>query len=286
MPQEFRFAKYQGCGNDFIIRDETEGPTTSDSVRSRLAKELCDRHFKIGADGVMFIERAEGVDGSMRLFEPAGNEADMCGNGVRCVASYLMSKLGKDEVDILTRDGVKHIVRVGDEFRVDMGIVRTDRASLKQYIKDAGNASDSMLDFAVRAGKKTLKGAVVNTGEPHIVVLTEDLSKEDVRALGEQVNADKERFPTGINLNMVQVVDPHGIKIRTYERGVYDETLACGTGATAGAAVAVMLGWVQPGQVEVEARGGRITIELGKDGRAFMTGPARLEFEGKLSADL
>lgn len=277
-----RFVKYQGCGNDFIIKDEMEGPATPDKVRSRLAVELCDRHFRVGADGLIFVEKAKGVDGSMRLFEPAGNEADMCGNGIRCLASYLMDKLGKDKVDILTRDGVKHVVRVGDEFRVDMGVVRIDRASLKGYLSDRGKPSDSMLKFSVVVGRRTLRGAVVNSGEPHIVVRTGDVSREDLRSLGERVNADRSRFPTGVNLNMVEVTGPHSIKIRTYERGVYDETLACGTGATAGAAVALLLGWVKPGQVKVEARGGLIMIDLRDDRRAFMTGPARMEFEGIL----
>lgn len=286
MKRDFRFSKYQGCGNDFIIGDELSGPVTSDAVRSRLAKELCDRHFKVGADGVIFVEKAGGVDGSMRLFEPAGNEADMCGNGIRCVASFLMQKLGKESVDILTRDGIKHIVRMGDQFRVDMGIVRTDRASLGQYVSDPGAPSDSMLAFSVRAGRRTLKGAIVNSGEPHIVIKTKDVAGEDIRTLGESVNSDKTRFPTGVNLNMVQVVGPHSIKIRTYERGVYDETLACGTGATAGAAVSVLLGWVEPGKVEVEARGGRMSIELTDDGRAFMTGPATMEFEGIVRVEL
>jgi diaminopimelate epimerase len=143
-----------------------------------------------------------------------------------------------------------------------------------------------MLAFSVRAGKRALKGAIVNSGEPHIVVRTDDLSGEDVRALGEAVNADKSRFPTGVNLNMVEVAGPHSIKIRTYERGVYDETLACGTGATAGAAVSLLLGWVKPGPVAVETRGGRMSIELSEDKRAFMTGPARLEFEGTVPVDL
>lgn len=286
MRRDFSFVKYQGCGNDFIIRDELAGPTTPDRARSKLARELTERHFKVGADGVIFIEKAKGVDGSMRLFEPAGNEADMCGNGIRCVASYLMDKLGKDAVEVLTRDGVKRIVRVGDQFRVDMGIVRTDRASLRQYFTDTGPSDDSMLAFSVRAGKRALNGAIVNSGEPHIVVRTDDLSGEDVRALGEAVNADKSRFPTGVNLNMLEVAGPHSIKIRTYERGVYDETLACGTGATAGAAVSLLLGWVKPGPVAVETRGGRMSIELSEDKRAFMTGPARLEFEGTVPVDL
>jgi diaminopimelate epimerase len=284
MKYDIKFVKYQGCGNDFIIKDEMEGKTTPDSDRSKLARKLCDRHFKIGADGVMFIERARGVDASMRLFEPAGNEADMCGNGIRCVASYLTDKLGKSEVDILTRDGVKHIVRKGDSFTVDLGLVRTQRKDLKDYISDKGKAGDSMMKLEVVAGRRVLRGSLVNSGEPHLVMRTADLSSLAVRDIGDKVNKNLKRFPKGVNLNFVRLVGPHEISIRTYERGVYDETLACGTGATASAAVALMLGWVKPGLVNVLVRGGRLKIKIDEDGRARMTGPAEMEFEGALNA--
>src|SRR4030042_3553657 len=111
MRKKLRFTKYHGCGNDFIVIDEVDGTRTPDKLRSRLATMLCDRRFQIGADGVIFVEKARGVDGSMRHFEPAGNEADMCGNGIRCVASYLSEKLGKSHVKVLTRDGGKGRVK-------------------------------------------------------------------------------------------------------------------------------------------------------------------------------
>src|SRR5512137_1298037 len=168
MKNDFQFFKYHGCGNDFIIKDEMDSRPTPDKMRSKLAKSLTNRNFNIGADGILFIEKAEGVDASMRLFEPAGNEADMCGNGIRCIAAYLADKLGKDEVDILTRDGVKHIVRVGDEFRVDMGIVRWRRSDLDAYVTEKGRSSDSMLKFEVRASGRKFNASIVNTGEPHI----------------------------------------------------------------------------------------------------------------------
>jgi diaminopimelate epimerase len=284
MKHDFRFVKYQGCGNDFIIKDELEGRRTPDRYRSVLAKTLCDRHFKVGADGVIFLERARGVDGSMRLFEPAGNEADMCGNGIRCIAAYLTQKLGKSEVDVLTRDGVKHIVRKCDSYTVEMGLIRTNRNDLKEYISDKGKARDSMMDIEIKAGRKVLRGSLVNSGEPHFVSKTNDLASLDVKEIGDSVNRNRKRFPKGVNLNFVQVIRPHTISIRTYERGVYDETLACGTGATASAAVALMLGWVKPGLVEVKVRGGILEIKVNKNRRAFMTGPAEAEFEGVLKA--
>jgi diaminopimelate epimerase len=281
MKRDFKFVKYHGCGNDFIIRDEINTKPTPDVIRSRMAKELTDRNFEVGADGILFLEKAKGVDASMRLFEPAGNEADMCGNGIRCIAAYLTQKLGKNEVDILTRDGVKHVVKVGDEFRVDMGIVRFRRQDLKGYVKDKGRSSDSMLDFSVDVNERTLRGAIVNAGEPHIVVRSKDLEALDMDEIGDSLNDDTRRFPKGVNINFVQTTGPHTILVRTYERGVYHETMACGTGATAAAAVSLMLRWVRPGTVNVVARGGKLRIDIDSDNRATMTGPAVAVYEGK-----
>ncbi|MBU0685852.1 MAG: diaminopimelate epimerase [Thermoplasmatota archaeon] len=286
MKYDFRFVKYQGCGNDFIIKDEMEGPVTPDSDRSKLARKLCDRHFKVGADGVIFIEKAEGVHGSMRLFEPAGNEADMCGNGLRCVAAYVANKLGKDAVDILTKDGVKQVTHAGGQYRANMGSVRTGTKDLREYIPGRLSVKDGLIVIPLDSTERSLSGYVVNSGEPHVVVRSEHLGSENVRMIGDLVNGDRTRFPDGININFVQVVGDHEIKVRTYERGVYNETMACGTGATASAFVAHTLGWVKPGIVTVHALGGDIGIEFAKDGNAYMTGPAVAEFEGKLVAEV
>jgi diaminopimelate epimerase len=205
----------------------------------------------------------------------------MCGNGIRCIAAYLAAKLGKDKVDILTRDGVKHVVREGEEYRADMGVIRTRRADLKGYITDKGRGSDSMLDFSVRAKGRVFKGSVVNSGEPHIVVRTRRIDSIDIDGIGESLNNDKKRFPQGVNINFVQATSSHTIMVRTYERGVYRETLACGTGSTAAAAVSLMLGWIKPGIVNVITRGGRIKIRVDPDGRATMTGPAVCVYEGR-----
>lgn len=285
MKGEFHFVKYQGLGNDFILKDELNGPTTPDYLRSRLAKRLCDRHFWIGADGILFVERAPRVDGSMRLFEPAGNEADMCGNGLRCVASYLMDKLEKDEVDVLTGDGVKHVTRAGRGYAADMGLVRWLRKDLRRYVSDRGKPSDSMLRFELRLSGHAVNASFLNTGEPHLVVLTDDLESVDMNAVGEEVNRDRKRFPKYVNINFMQVTGPRSISIRTYERGVFAETMACGTGATACSSAAILLGLVKRGPVKVKTRGGVATVTLESDGRATMTGPASKVFEGWLKLD-
>ncbi len=286
MRKRLSFTKYQGCGNDFIIIDEMKGKPTPDRIRSHLAAILCDRHFQIGADGVLFIEKAEGADGSMRLFEPAGNEADMCGNGIRCVAAYLSSRLRRPNVLILTRDGIKDVRKTRSGYRVGMGKIRCTVGALQAYCADEGELTDSTLYVVVAADKRKLAGALVNTGEPHLVFRSRDIDREDVVGIGEAINHDRNRFPGGVNVNFVEPVGQHEIRIRTYERGVYDETLACGTGATASAGVALKKKWVKPGPVKVRPRGGCITIEVGPDDVAYMTGPATKVYSGVIEVQL
>lgn len=282
MKRELKFTKFHGCGNDFIIVDEMHGRKTTDTERSRLARMLTDRHFGIGADGMIFVERARGVDGLMRLFEPAGNEADMCGNGMRCLGAYLMDTLGKDLVDVLSKDGVKRIARDGRGYSVEMGRVRTSGRHLRSYYAGVRHDSDSMMHVRISAGGRSLTGALVNSGEPHFVSRTRDLASLRVSEIGDAVNSDKRVFPRGVNLDFVRVTSPHTIRIRTYERGVFGETLACGTGATASAGVSAMLGWVRPGPVTVVTEGGRIQVSFRDEGSAVMTGPAVRVFEGTL----
>ncbi|HEX9907737.1 MAG TPA: diaminopimelate epimerase [Thermoplasmata archaeon] len=283
---DFRFQKYHGCGNDFIIIDEMRGRRTPDMHRGKIAQRLCNRHLQVGADGVIFVERAPGVHGSMRLFEPAGNEADMCGNGLRCVAAYLTEKLKRKNVDILTRDGIKRVSRKGKEYIADMGIVRTMRKDLGHYLSDTGNPQDSMLRFSLDCHDRKLDCSILNSGEPHIVVATDDLDAVDLVAIGEEVNSQRRRFPHGVNLNFLEVTGPHEISVRTYERGVYDETLACGTGVTACSAAASLLGLVDKGTVTVRTTGGTIRIDLDDSGRALMTGPAVKVFEGRVRVEV
>ncbi len=280
MRQRIVFEKYHGCGNDFIIKDELKGPKTPDRIRSRIAKSMCDRHFSVGADGVIFVEKAKRCDGAMRLFEPAGNEADMCGNGLRCVAAFLMERTRKSTVRVMTQDGVKVVKRAASQYKVDMGPVRVGAEFLKDYIADAKKPSADLMNIEVPTGGRRASGSIISTGEPHIVVRTKGLTSVEMRKIGSIVNADHRRFPKGVNINFVEVVRPGEIKVRTYERGVYDETLACGTGATASAAVALLRGWVRQRRVKVDALGGCLTIDLPKDGRAYMTGPAVKVFEG------
>lgn len=286
MKREFRFLKYQACGNDFILRDERSDAPTPDTERGIIAKMLCSRNFQVGADGLLFVESAEGADGSMRLFEPDGKEADMCGNGLRCVAAHLMSDLGREMVNVLTRDGVKRVTRVGESYRVDMGPVRSSAEDLEGYLSTRADGEERPAKVVLDVGGRQIEGHMVNTGEPHVVVFTSNLDGEDVQEVGARIGRDLSKFPKATNVDFVQVSGPNEIRLRTYERGVFGETLACGTGATASAAVSIMLGLVRQGPVTVEVRGGQMIVEVDERMRAFMTGPAVLVFEGTLMIDL
>ncbi len=280
------FFKYQGCGNDFVIVDEMTTHPTADRMRGILATKLCDRHFGIGADGLIFLEPADDCDGAMRLFEPAGNEAEMCGNGLRCVAAFLSTSSAKDEFAILTPDGIKRVAKTGDEYRADMGPIRFLRGDLQQYIKDDGKPTDSMMDFPLYDDSSAPRASMLSTGEPHIVVFTDDISSVNIAEIGASLNADRDRFPLGVNINFVQEIGPDEMTIRTYERGVYDETMACGTGATACAAASILSGRTASRIVNVITRGGRLRIEVARDGHAFMTGPAIMVFTGRIEVDI
>lgn len=287
MMRHLDFVKYQGCGNDFVIVDEMDGNRTDDGIRSKLAKRVCDRHFGVGADGLIFVEPREGCDGSMRLFESAGNEADMCGNGLRCVASFISYRNGngKDTMLIMTRDGAKEVTSDGELFTADMGPVRTRRKHLAEYVTDPGDPDDSMLEFTIECCGARWSGSILNTGEPHIVIFGDDISSVDLTRAGTEVNSDRARFPKNVNVNFAQKIGPDTIGIRTYEREIFEETMACGTGATACAAAAVMKEVVGGSSVTVETRGGPLVIRLTADGRALMTGPAVRVFSGSVDVD-
>ena len=131
-----------------------------------------------------------------------------------------------------------------------------------------------------------MRGSLVNSGEPHFVVKTKDVDAARVREIGDAINKDTALFPRGVNIDLVEAVGPSRIKVRTYERGVYDETLACGTGATASAAVALLRGWVKKRQVKVDTVGGCLRIDVDADGTTYMTGPAERVFEGRIRIDV
>ncbi len=252
------FNKYQGAGNDFIIIDNRRSILNPSD--SKLINRLCDRRFGIGADGLILISADPEVDFEMKYFNSDGKIGSMCGNGGRCTAHFAFKYgiAGKKQ-RFLAFDGI-HQAEVTDD------IVRLQMADVNEYKIIDGNY-------------------FINTGSPHYVVFTSEIDKMDVNEEGKRLRWAPQFAPGGTNVNFVEKTDK-SLYIRTFERGVEEETLACGTGVTASAIASVLKGHFDTGCVNVRARGGNLKVEFDikkeKVTNIWLTGPATFVFEGKI----
>ena len=262
------FAKYEGAGNDFILIDNRDGGFTPGA--ERIAR-LCDRHFGIGADGLMTLARSAEIDCSMRYFNADGSEGEMCGNGARCFALFAQHLgIGGETKYFDAADGL-HTARIcrtkGVRGEIELGMIAVRE---------------------IRAGGGWW---FLNTGVPHYVEFVDDLQSVDVVGRGRAIRRDTVRFPQGTNVNFVQVTGDGAIRMRTYERGVENETLACGTGATAAAIVTNFV--LQPGTAhyEISVPGGALAVRFSHEPGTQtytdirLTGPARRVFGGEFDSE-
>jgi diaminopimelate epimerase len=258
---QLNFHKYQGTGNDFILADNRKheySSLTTDQIRS-----LCDRRFGIGADGLMLLNTKEGYDFEMKYYNADGREGSMCGNGGRCMVKFAWH-LG------MHRDLYKFIASDGEhEAEIDMdGIVSLRMKDVERIQKIHG-------DF------------ILNTGSPHYVKLVDDVMNLDVYKKGRDIRFSKDYELEGINVNFVEQSNSvDKILVRTYERGVEDETYSCGTGVTA-AAIVCFHNENGFNDVEVKTLGGNLTVEYDRlDDEKFVNiwlcGPAEKVYEGKV----
>ena len=268
------FAKLHGNGNDFILIDEVSRELVAESAKRRFAIACCRRSFGIGADGVLFLVNSQRADLGMRLFQPDGSEAEMCGNGIRCIAKYAWETgcVGQS-FDVETLAGIIPVqVRERDGgfwAKVDMGAPKFDRPSIPAC--GSGDFINEMIgDFAVSA---------VNTGVPHAVIFVDDIEIDIHDAA--PVIRHCSLFPQGANVNFVKAGS--SLQIRTFERGVEDETFSCGTGAVASASVARRLGLVGD-EVLVKTKGGPLIITFERD-KAFMEGPAVTVYSAEMDEE-
>ncbi len=258
---KLKFYKYQGAGNDFILVDNRK--LTTDHEQPELISRLCHRHFGIGADGIMFLQNREGYDFEMVYYNADGQPSSMCGNGGRCISAFAKS-LGiiETEANFLAVDG-PHYAKISEQ---------GTWVSLK------------MID--VSEIKKDGEAWVINTGSPHYITMAEGLKNKDVFHEGKLIRYNETYRKEGININFVEDLGEH-YYVRTYERGVEDETFACGTGATA-VALAMARQRNQTGNIitPIEVLGGRLTIRFNSDGlnftNIFLEGPAEFVFEGDI----
>lgn len=267
------FAKLHGNGNDFIVIDEYHKLVIPDDMKGQFAASYCDRRFGIGADGVIFIMKSAKDDLRMRLFQPDESEAEMCGNGIRCLAKAA-SDAGYVRQSCTVETLAGSIGVAMDS--TDDGFSATVTMTLPQFDRKdipatgTGEYKEHIGDYDVYA---------VNTGVPHAVIIVDDVDAIDIAKVAPAIRHHP-TFPKGANVNFVEKTSEGSIRIRTFERGVEDETLSCGTGATASAAVMNRLGLT--GDVaEVETRGGPLTIYL--RGGTKMQGPAVTVFTGVIS---
>ena len=263
------FTKMNGAGNDFVMLDNR---SLQHSLDKAAIARICDRHRGVGGDGLIAVEPAtDGADFKMRYYNADGGEAEMCGNGARCFARFASRVSGKTgAVKFETLAGVIGAELIGDNVRLSMS-------------KPHSYAAPTELDVA---GEK-LTVHFLNTGVPHAVVFVQDLENTDIAKLGRALRYHPHFAPKGTNANFIGELPGGGISIRTYERGVEDETLACGTGLTAAAILwARKTGAASP--VSVLVRGGdtlQVGFETDGDGwkNVTLTGPADFTFDGQVA---
>ena len=263
------FVKMAAAGNDFIVIDNRKGILKKGLPG--LAKKLCDRKFSVGGDGILLLEKSRKAHIRMRIFNPDGSEADMCGNGVRCLAKFAAkNKIVKNHHRIETGAGIIEAEVKGDVVKAHL----TDPKDFQAGVRLDVNGRHEELYF-------------INTGVPHVVLFEPSLEEISVRERGRQIRTHRRFAPRGTNVNFVKVGKNNSIDVRTYERGVEDETQACGTGSTASALVSARLkGLVSP--VKVHTTGGEVLKVYFKNGagswkNVYLEGPVRENFEGRVT---
>ena len=263
------FTKMSGAGNDFILVDNREGRI---SLTPEQVGRLCHRQFGIGADGVMLlIPCTSGVaEWAWQFYNSDGSDAEMCGNGARCFARYIQRLVGSQgRTSFETLAGVIRAEFIGDDVHVNL----TAPHGLR-------------LQERIQTKKGVVEISSLNTGVPHAVIFVEDADRAMVEEVGSEIRFHEHFKPKGTNVNFVQVRGKNSIRVRTYERGVEGETLACGTGLTAAALVgSVIHGFTPPVTVHVQG-GDTLQVSFRREGLDFkdvgLTGPATFVFEGKM----
>lgn len=268
------FYKTSGAGNDFIIIDNRK-PVIDENRLKALVVGACRRKLSVGADGLILIENSQQVDFRWRFYNADGSEAEMCGNGARCVAR------------------VASLLGIGTNGRLRF---ETAAGVIEAEVFETGNVKIRLTDpsaptidreIALSSGKTRI--SCINTGVPHVVMDVPEIALIDVKALGREIRYHADFSPAGTNVNFVTPKETGHLAIRTYERGVEDETLACGTGSTAAALVmAQKLGWPSP--VVIDTRSGfRLTIHFDRSdtgfSNLFLEGDARIIYKAELSEE-
>lgn len=284
---KFKFTKMQGCGNDYIYVNGFTGKIPQEE-KTELVRHISDRHFGIGGDGVIFINPSLEADFEMEMYNADGSRAEMCGNGIRCVAKYVYDKglTDKTEISVISSGQIKYLqlfLKEGrvDTVRVNMGAPELRPERIPVTVAEAGMPleKERIVNAPIIVQGKEYKMTCVSMGNPHAVIFLEDVTNLEIEQIGPYFE-NHERFPKRINTEFVKVLDKKTVQMRVWERGT-GETLACGTGCCA-TVVACILNGLTDEKVTVKLLGGEIEIEWDREANlVYMTGPAVTVFEGE-----
>lgn len=273
---KIRFTKMHGIGNDFVVID---GFTSDITLSANQIRQIADRHFGIGCDQLLMVEKSRlpAVDFRYRIFNADGGEVEQCGNGARCFVKFVHEKklTEKSGIRVETAGGIIFLqLQDNGQVTVNMGTPRFNPSDIP-FI-----AEQQQSTYPVEVDGVTVELATVSMGNPHAVQVVQNINTPAVLQQGPYIEAHS-RFPQRVNAGFMQIMNPHEIKLRVYERGS-GETLACGSGACAAAVSGIQQGLLQS-PVRVSMRGGDLQIEWGGiDSPVMMTGPAQTVFEGEL----
>ncbi len=263
--KKLTFYKYQGTGNDFVMIDNRSGFFPKNNVE--LIEKLCNRRFGIGGDGLILLENDAAADFKMVYYNADGNESTMCGNGGRCIVSFAhFLEIFSNNTTFNAIDGLHYAT-----------------------ISNNGIVALQMIDVIKDAIKKDNDFSFLFTGSPHHVALVNDITNFDVFNHGKNIRYSEPYQPGGTNVNFVEQLNADSFKIRTYERGVEDETLSCGTGATAVAIAMNNLGKTAANKITIQVEGGEVEVSFDQNEEKYynvmLTGAAKQVFKGEISID-
>ena len=274
------FTKWQGCGNDFVLVNGFSERLDEEDLGA-LAQKICDRHYGIGADGLILVLPSKAADFRMRILNADGSEAEMCGNGIRCFAGVVHDEGLSDKEEFTVETGAGILVprlQLADGklqgVRVDMG----EPTLAGDRIPVLGFGAAHVVEQPIEAGGEKLSMTCVSMGNPHCVIFVEDAEAVPIERIGPLLERH-EAFPKKTNVEFAAVLDASHIRMRVWERGAA-VTLACGTGSCATLVAAALTGRTERA-AEVQLDGGRLQIEWAEDNHVYMTGPAEKVFAGR-----
>lgn len=279
-----KFTKMHGCGNDYIYVDGAQEQIPAEK-KPEAARRLSDRHFGIGGDGVIFINPSKEADFEMEMYNADGSRAEMCGNGIRCVAKYVFDKhlTDRKELDIISAGKVKHIILTVENGEAVLAKVNMGRPELASELIPVLSEHETVINEEIIVQGNPYRMTCVSMGNPHAVIFMDDVKGLQIEQIGPYFE-QHECFPKRINTEFVKVIDRQNVEMRVWERGT-GETLACGTGCCATVTACVLNGLTDR-KITVHLLGGDITVEWEEaEDTIYMTGPAKTVFEGEIDLD-